>query len=471
MKLKFVIFFLIFTNVLSADERVGSQHMYGLSLLGSYEYEETQLMHLRGGLQGSSKQHENFGFIYNYKNSFLTNGYFTELEFDNQYQDMKQSYWSNSTGTMKDIDVQVFNSRLLYGLNVSDKLMLKSGLGYRHLYHYWQNRTSTTGHYGYDREQEYIYIPLIAELDANIPELNIEGELKIEFDQIIEGQNNSYLGYLGGSNVDKEFKNDDGYMWKVSYLANFTDYIIEPYYEFMSIEESTLNGGSYEPSNTTKEFGVRFKSTFKTNKTSEFSKYKTLLDNDNYYFGLQILKSKIESGFYDTTGTAKIDEEDGYGYSLISGVGLSEFIDLEFAFNQFNQSLLGCNNGDTVKTDGRYSNNLYSAGTTLTCSANDISIIIESYSTAVGVKPKYEYSSNNLDLIFNFNLGYHRWDQSENTVTKGVSSTVVDHTGIDPYYGLGISTNYNNFDFDISYLEHDMFYDAKSLGASLSYKF
>ncbi len=458
-------------GALTANEKTGSQHEYGFSILGSYEYEETQFMHLRGGSQAESNKFENLGFIYNYKNSFLNNGYFTEFEFDNSYQFMNQSYWSNTTGTMKDIDVDIFNSRLLYGFNISDKLMLKSGLGYRYLYHYWQNRVSTTGGKGYDREQDYTYIPIIAELKAPIPELSVDGILKIEFDQVIAGQNNSYLGYLGGANKDLEFTNDDGYIWKVSYAANISNYVIEPYYEFMSIEESTVTNSSQEPSNTTKEIGVRFKTAFYTSNTSDVSNYKTFLNDDNYYFGIQLLKSEVELGLYAPTGTAKIDEEVGYGYSLVSGTGLTDFIDLEFAFNQFNQSQLSCNNGDTIKTDGRYNNGANDPGDTLTCGSDGIQVVIESYSTAFGIKPKYEYSVNGLDLALNLNVGYHRWDQSEATVTAGSSTSVVDHTGMDPYYGIGISTSYDNFDLSVSYLDHDMFYDAKSLGASLNYKF
>ena len=474
MKKLFKIFFIIFLanfNNLYADEKIGSQHQYGISLLGSYEYEETQLMHLRGGLQAESKKHENYGLLYNYKNSFINNGYFTEFEFDNSYQFMNQSYWSNTTGTMKDIDVDIFNSRLLYGLNISEKLMLKSGLGYRYLYHHWENRKSSTGGNGYDREQDYTYIPIIAELKAPIPELAVDGILKIEFDNVIAGQNNSYLGYLGGSNRDLEFTNDDGYMWKISYEANMSNYIIEPYYEFMSIEESTSTSSSQEPSNTTKEIGIRFKTAFNTNNNSKVSNYKTLRNDDKYYFGIQLLMSEVEIGLFNPSGTGQIDDKDGYGYSLISGTSLTDFLDLEFAFNQFNQSQFTCNNGDTVITDGRYNKGANPYGTTLTCGSDNTAVIIESYSTAIGIKPKFEFSLNDLDIAFNLSAGYHRWDQSETTVVAGSSTTVVDLTGHDPYFGLGIFTTNDNLSFSLSYLQHDMFYNAKSLGASVNYIF
>ena len=37
---------------------------------------------------------------------------------------------------------------------------------------------------------------------------------------------------------------------------NYKDFILEQYYEFMIVEYSTLDSGSYEPSNTTKVFGL-----------------------------------------------------------------------------------------------------------------------------------------------------------------------------------------------------------------------
>ena len=149
------------------------------------------------------------GFIYNYKNSALVGGYLDEFEFDIGYQIMRQTYWSNGTGTMDDVKVNIFNSRLLYGSQYSKKLMLKTGIGYRKLYDYNQDRQTTTGHWGYDREQDYAYIPIIAEIDAPVPELKLKGKLKIEFDHIFSGKNTSYMAYQGGDNQDLNFKNND----------------------------------------------------------------------------------------------------------------------------------------------------------------------------------------------------------------------------------------------------------------------
>ena len=123
----FVSLFLIVIHQinLSAAE-VGSKHEYGLSFLGSYDYEEPKLMHLRSGSQAADDELENIGFLYNYKNAFIADSYLNEFEFDASYQFLTQTYWSNGTGTMKDIDTEIYNLRGLYGIQLSEKLMLKT---------------------------------------------------------------------------------------------------------------------------------------------------------------------------------------------------------------------------------------------------------------------------------------------------------------------------------------------------------
>jgi hypothetical protein len=461
-----ILSFTIFQTQLKAEEEIGSQHTVGLGFLLAYEYSEPHFMHLRGGIIATDNEYENIELLYNFKKSFLKNNYLSEIELDTSYQFQTESYWSNGSGLMENIDVEIYNIRALYGLQLSKKLMLKSGLGYRHLYHHWKGRTTTTGAAGGDRIQDYTYIPIIAELKDGI------GNLKIEFDYVIEGNNTSY----GAQNASStKFKNHDGFMFKTSYKIENNGLSFEPYYEFLAIEESDWVNSSKEPSNITNEVGIRIKKEFNSNR-STVSNYKKIMNNDEYYYGVQALMSEVESGFYSPTGTGKIEEE-GTGFSIISGMQILDSVrgfplklNFEIAFNQFGNSEFRCNSGATMLTDGRYANKLYSAGTTLNCTSDNIVIAIESHSVSFGIKPNYKIIDN---LYINANLGFHRWDQSENTYwpDSGNSSTLTSYGGTDIYMGTGIDYRNKNFTFGIEYLEHTMRYDAKSFVGSLKYNF
>ena len=455
------------TNVNAAE--IGSKHSFGLGFLYDYEYSEPDFMHLRSGKSATDDKFANIGFLYNYKNAFIKSGYLYELEIDSSAQFLTQSYWQNSPGTMKNIDVEIYNLRALYGLQLSKKLMLKSGLGYRYLFHHWKDRVTTTGGKGYDREQDYSYIPILAELKSS------KGNLKIEYDFIFNGNNTSYLSQ-SDSPPDLDFKNNDGYMWKVSFEAKSGGIIFEPYFEFLSVEDSDTVNGSLEPKNTTREFGFRIKKEFNSNRFFA-SDYKNILNNDKYYFGLRVLRSEVETGFYAPTGTAKIDEE-GYGYSFVTGTNIIDNIKgfpidlgLELAFNQFGETSVSGNNGDTATTDGRYQKGRNSPGTVLSFGTDpNEEIIIRSYSTSLGIKPSYEILNN---LFINANLGIHLWEQSEiySYTDSGNSRLTSYHEGTDTYMGIGLNYTTVALSFEFEYLEYDMEYDAKSYNASLKYLF
>jgi hypothetical protein len=468
----FVFIISIFQMNLHAAE-IGSKHEYGISLLGSYEYEERKFMHLRSGSQAEKDQLENIGFLYNYKNTFVKNDYLNEFEFDSSYQFLTQTYSSYGTGTVDDMKVRIYNLRALYGFQLSEKLMLKSGLGYRHLYHYWQDRHSSTGHFGYDREQDYTYLPILAELKMPISEYNLDGILKLEYDIILQGNNTSYLAYAGGAFTDDKYENNNGYIWKVSYKGERNGINFEPYYEFMNIDNSITVDGSLEPANTTKEIGLRLTKVFNSERVPA-SDYKKLLKNDNFYFGVQYLRTEVESGWSEPTGTATIDEKD-HGYSIVSGMTLSDGIngyplklDVELAYNQFGETIQFCNNGDSVVTDGRYQNGTFESGTTLTCTTDNNEVAINSYSTTIGIKPSIAFNNG---MFVSANLGFNKWDQSEEDSVPGDRNSSFYYDGIDTYHGFGIGFNQENFTVSIEYQDHDMYYDAKSTSASLKYNF
>ena len=68
------------------------------------------------------------------------------------------------------------------------------------------------------------------------------------------------------------------------------------------------------------------------------------------------------------------------------------------------------------------------------------------------------------------NIGYHRWNQVDITTYSGSTSTY-EYKGNDIYYGFGIGYSNKGFAAEIEYLEHDMYYDAKSYVGTLKYNF
>ena len=460
---KFLLFILANAFLLSyanADDKIGMTNELGVQVTGSYDYNEPEFMHNKSELQ--DQWLDNFGLVYNFKNSFVLNDFLSELEFDSDFRRIKYDYWSSRTGTDNDVENDVYNLRGLYGVQLTDKLMLKSGFGYRYLLDQDDGRLTTTGAAGYDRIQEYKYIPIIAELIAPIGSIN--GKLKLEYDHVFWGENESKL-----SAGTKKFRNDDGYMVKASYQIPYEGFYLEPYYEFQSIEESTVTASSQEPSNTTDEFGIKLTKKFGDDKLTSISKAKRIANmSDNYYFGFGLMETDVESGLSALTGTAALDEKD-WGQKLFAGINLNENLDLEFAFNKFGETIMTCNEDDTFVTDGRLQN--YSAQT-LTCTADNTSTNIHSNSVSAAIKPKFDVAiTNDLDVSVFGTIGVTQWDQSETTVTVATSTAMDDYSGHDPFYGIGVTAQQNALSFSFEYQEYEMYYDAKAIVASISYKF
>ena len=475
--MKKLLIFIISANVFlfsyaNTDDQVGITHEFGFQITGFYSYDEPHFMHTRSKLvdqiKDESKSLQNFGFVYNFKKSILFNQYLGEFELDADYRHTQHDYWSNATGTATNIENHIYNLRTMYGFQLTDKLMLKSGLGWRSLKHPLGGIKTTTGANGYDRIQEYRYVPFLAEI--KMPISSIDGELKLEYDHVFYGYNSSEQGHLSG-NRDLNFRNDDGYMVKAAYKIPYESIYLEPYYEFHSIEESTVDTGTYEPSNTTDEYGIKVTQKFGENKLTSIPKAKRKNINDNYYFGFGLMQTEVESGFSSLTGTAK-QEEQNLGKKLFAGISLNDNLDLEFALNKFGETILTCNNTDTIVTDGRYNKAADPNGTTLTCSADNVSVNIISNSLVAAIKPKspeviIKDHSLNMYLLF----GLNAWDQSETTLTVGTSTSANDYSGASKMYGMGGTIQKNNLNFSFEYQDFDMYYHAKSFGASLSYKF
>ena len=474
-KKSFILLLYLIFSTSNLNAGTFGSHEFGVKLLGFYEYDEPSgFMHLRAGVgEKDDRPKAGYGLTYTFNKSFILNDLLTEFEFDNSFKKYEQDYWSAATGILKGTDVEIYNTRLLYGISASDKMMFKSGFGYRHLYHFWQNMFSTTNNWGYDREQEYYYIPFIAELKMPIPEINLNGTLKVEFDHIFNGNLTSYAAYQGEE--DRGSHNDDGYIWKVSYkVTNDNNISFEPYYLFMSVEESEIgifpSTSWQEPSNLTKEYGLNIKKAFGDRGMTSEDNHKRILEDDKYYFGIEALYTEVDIGYSQLTGTSKIDEKDR-GYSIITGMKILEEpkfgLNARVAFNQFGKARFGCNTNDTFVTDGKLYHGRFAPGTTITCNVDNLDHTVETYSTTIGILPYYNLGN----FYLNANAGFNRWDQAFLEHGKGVSNLSYDYTGIDFYHGFGLGANIGNFTFELAKLNYNMHYDAESLNAAIKYNF
>ena len=54
-----------------------------------------------------------------------------------------------------------------------------------------------------------VHVPIIAELQMPIPELNLDGKLNLEYDVVLQGNNISYNAYRGENFIDDEYENNN----------------------------------------------------------------------------------------------------------------------------------------------------------------------------------------------------------------------------------------------------------------------
>jgi hypothetical protein len=447
----------------SAD-KIGVTQDLGILITGYYKYDEPDFMYNKSEVQDHLLN--NFGIMYNAKNNFLYEGYLNQLEFDADFRRFDINYWSNGTGTAKNIENDVYNLRALYGIQVSDKLMFKTGYGYRHLLDKKKGGLTTTGSVGYDRIQEYEYIPFIAE--ANMPIAGVNGKLKLEYDYFVWGFNqNEFVN--SASNVN--MRNDDGYSMKISYKFPYSGINIEPYYEYMNVEKSTTVSGSTEPHNTTTEFGVKISKTFGEQDLKSVPNGKRLFNNEKLYLGAEVLKVELDTGISNGSSGVKIDE-DSYGYSIIAGYEINKNLDLELSYNDFGKaSVFMPLSASTVKTDGRVQNKRYASGTQVSAGADNLSLNYRSSSTGISLKPKADLGNG---VNINALVGYANYLQSEETVSPNIGNAQVMHEyeGKDWFYGVGVGAKIsNNLDLSLNYKKYEMYYDAEVLSASVRYIF
>ena len=183
-------------------------------------------------------------------------------------------YDSVSTGSIDGIDDFMGEVRGSVGYDIAMSGETRAtpyvGFGYRFLRDETGGMISTTGAAGYDRETEYLYVPVGIKTMSN---LNSDWKFgfNIEYDVFIDGTQKSELGDVVAGVDTLENDQDDGYGVRGSIKLVKTgekySILVEPFIRYWNIEDSDLQsvsiGGTpigivgIEPENNSFEAGFK----------------------------------------------------------------------------------------------------------------------------------------------------------------------------------------------------------------------
>jgi len=183
------------------------------------------------------------------------------------------NYSSNGTGQIDDIEDWMVEARGVAGYDIpfwdDSRLTPYGGFGYRYLRDESGGRVSTTGHFGYDRESHYTYMPFGFETKFALPG-GWSIVLVTEYDLFLDGEQKSHLeDVLAGLDT---LENDQDSGWgargslRIMKETEFIDFFIEPFYRYWDIEDSKVSVINFmgqptifagiEPSNTSEQYGI-----------------------------------------------------------------------------------------------------------------------------------------------------------------------------------------------------------------------
>lgn len=209
-------------------------------------------MHSAGWMAGL-----NADAIYTFRNNFFTG-------IEARILGGKANYSSYRTGKMDNEPQFLSETRGLFGcnwaLNATTTLSPYTGLGYRYKSDSENGATSTTGHYSYERESHYWYLPVGLKYQTTLtPQLDLV--IRGEYDQLITGEQRSNT--LKNNKVLKQRQNS-GFGAKASVdvikkLDNKRVISFGPYFHYWDIKDSEVVAGWVEPRNKTYEAGMSIK--------------------------------------------------------------------------------------------------------------------------------------------------------------------------------------------------------------------
>ncbi|MCP4024253.1 MAG: hypothetical protein GY729_20600 [Desulfobacteraceae bacterium] len=219
-----------------------------------FDYEEPGIMEQEGYYLGFTYQ---FGYQ---KDKWF-------LKADGMIAPGLVDYESAQTGSLDGERNITFEIRGIGGYVILEKGATKItpfiGIGYHFLENKSELKQSTTGHYGYDRESHYCYIPIGVTVEVGlgngwrlVPE--------VEYDYFITGQQDSRTGYLSGyTDVSNDQDSGYGYRFSLGFAKQMKqfDLLIRFFFRYWDINDSDVTIDPYgrgwiEPDNETHEYGI-----------------------------------------------------------------------------------------------------------------------------------------------------------------------------------------------------------------------
>ena len=239
-----------------------------------YSYREEGFMKLDGMMYGvfMDYQHrfrEN-PVAYSWKDILASRGGINLLKFDARFAgggDIK--YRSEGTGIHEGENHYAFETRLMAGYEIPWKkpevvITPYAGFGYRYLLDDNGGTQTTTGHWGYDRESNYYYVPIGLEL-TKFYRHGWSAGAKLEYDWFLSGKQYSHYEDAPGYTQTVENNQPKGYglrgSLRVAREGERFEFFIEPFVRYWHIKDSdygaTSETGGIEPNNRTEEYGAR----------------------------------------------------------------------------------------------------------------------------------------------------------------------------------------------------------------------
>jgi hypothetical protein len=178
-----------------------------------------------------------------------------------------------NSGTLDDIDDYMLEFRMLWGRELPilkpAVVMAYAGLGYRYLNDDSGGRQTSTGAWGYERESNYLYIPVGVEALVGMDKGWSLGAA-LEYDVFLWGKQISHLSdvSLGYNDLENEQREGYGYRGSIELRKKWRskEFAVEPFIRYWEIKQSdyqkviyngAIVGYGYEPKNSSRELGVR----------------------------------------------------------------------------------------------------------------------------------------------------------------------------------------------------------------------